>query len=74
MTAHQNSASAEYRDDAKYRRLLLILLSTATFFEGYVFLLINLVLPLIQILFYCLHSWGGDILLASQLWLHGGAT
>jgi putative MFS transporter len=48
MTAHQNSASAEYRDDAKYRRLLLILLSTATFFEGYDFLLINLVLPLIQ--------------------------
>jgi len=31
-----------------YLRLLLILLSTATFFEGYDFLLINLVLPLVQ--------------------------
>jgi len=45
MMADQNSVTT---DDVKYRRLLLILLSTATFFEGYDFLLINLVLPLIQ--------------------------
>ncbi len=32
----------------RYRRLLLVLLSTATFFEGYDFLLINLVLPMVQ--------------------------
>ena len=35
-------------EDKKYRRLLLFLLSVATFFEGYDFLLINLVLPMIQ--------------------------
>ncbi len=34
--------------DKKYRRLLLFLLSVATFFEGYDFLLITLVLPIIQ--------------------------
>jgi putative MFS transporter len=48
MAADRDSVGTEYREDPKYRRLLLILLSTATFFEGYDFLLINLVLPHIQ--------------------------
>jgi putative MFS transporter len=39
---------ADEVEDKKYRRLLLFLLSVATFFEGYDFLLINLVLPMIQ--------------------------
>ncbi len=34
--------------NARYRRLLLVLLSAATFFEGYDFIVINLVLPLVQ--------------------------
>jgi len=48
MTSDRHPMPEANHDEVKYRRLLLILLSTATFFEGYDFLLINLVLPQIQ--------------------------